>query len=260
MGIGGRGTGRPGGGFPWLGPDSRFDFPPPESASPRGVLCSGGNLSPGMLLSAYRQGIFPWFSRGEPILWWSPDPRFVLPPAEVHLSQTMRKLLRKRRFRLTLDRDFPSVIRACKQARRPRQHGTWIQDSMEEAYTELHRLGYAHSVEAWLDDALAGGLYGVSLGSMFFGESMFSREDDASKAAFIPLAWRLADEGFTLIDSQVHTDHVESLGGREIPRPEYLSLLASALEAPDLPGDWNLRFPGFPRSATWDRVVGETAP
>jgi len=241
--------------FPYLDADVDYPFPDPGEADPRGILCEGGNLSPGMLVSAYRRGIFPWFNEEDPILWWSPDPRFVLLPAELHVSATMRKLLRRRRFELALDRDFPAVILECSRAARPGQRGTWITSDMIEAYVELHRLGFAHSVEARLDGALVGGLYGVSLGSAFFGESMFSLEDDASKAAFIPLVWRLADEGFTLVDSQVYTDHMAGLGAREIPRTEYLRLLEESLAAPARSGDWGILFRDFPSSEAYRRIV-----
>jgi leucyl/phenylalanyl-tRNA---protein transferase len=247
--------------IPYLGEDVDFPFPEAAGADERGIVCSGGNLSPGLLLSAYRRGIFPWFSEDEPILWWSPDPRFVLFPEELHVTGTMRKILRQRRYELCLDRDFPAVIRACSSSPRPGQNGTWITEDMIEAYIELHRLGLAHSVEARLrggpgaEGELVGGLYGISLGKAFFGESMFSRADDASKAAFIPLVWRLRDEGFTLVDSQVYTDHLAGLGAREIPRIEYLSLLAGSLDAATRKGDWSALFPGFPDSTEYRRVV-----
>jgi leucyl/phenylalanyl-tRNA---protein transferase len=241
--------------FPYLTEDMDFAFPDPSQADKYGVLCTGGNLSPGLLLSAYRRGIFPWFSEDEPILWWSPDPRFDLFPEELHVSKTMQKLLRKRRMELSLDRDFPAVIRACSESPRPGQSGTWITEGMIEAYIELHRLGWAHSIEARLEGELVGGLYGVALGSVFFGESMFSRVDDASKLAFIPLVWRLRDEGFTLVDSQVYTDHLAGLGAREIPRSEYLGFLAEGLAAPTRKGDWSKLFPSFPDSSEYRRVV-----
>jgi leucyl/phenylalanyl-tRNA--protein transferase len=241
--------------FPALGEEIDFPFPDAATADKRGIVCVGGNLSPGLLLSAYRRGIFPWFSEGEPIIWWSPDPRFVLPAASLHVSQTMKKILRKRRFELALDRDFPAVIDACSSIFRPGQDGTWITAGMIDAYIELHHLGYAHSVEARRDGRLVGGLYGVSLGSIFFGESMFSVEPDASKAAFIPLVWRLREEGFTLVDSQVYTDHLAGLGAQNVPRDQYLRLLADGLAAPTRKGDWASLFPDFPASAEYRRVV-----
>jgi len=243
--------------FPYLTEDIDFAFPPPETADSSGVVCSGGNLSPGLLLSAYRQGIFPWFNEEEPILWWSPDPRFVLFPEELHVSETMRKALRRNRGRaeLSLDRDFAGVVRACSASPRPGQSGTWITEDMIQAYIELHRLGYAHSAEIRMGDELVGGLYGVSLGDVFFGESMFSRIDEGSKLAFIPLAWRLRDEGFTLVDSQVYTDHVAGLGAREIPRDEYLRLLADHGRRATRKGDWGRLFVGFPDSSEFRRVV-----
>lgn len=225
-------------GFPWLEADARFDFPDPRRASPEGIVCSGGNLSPGMLISAYSQGLFPWFNDEDPILWWSPDPRFVLLPEELHVSATMKKLLKKRRFELRVDTAFEAVIRSCARAPRRGQRGTWITDDMIDGYLRLHELGYAHSAEAWLDGELAGGLYGVALGSAFFGESMFSLAPDASKAAFIPFVRALAARGYSLIDSQVRTEHVSSMGGREIARDEYLARLRGALAAPTLPGSW----------------------
>ena len=225
--------------FPWLDEDAWFGFPPVDGASPDGVLCTGGNLSPGMLLSAYRQGVFPWFNDEDPIVWWSPDPRFILLPRELHVSGTMRKILKKRPYELRLDTAFSAVIQACSTTPRPGQRGTWITGDMIEAYERLHALGYAHSVEAWKDGRLEGGLYGLSLGSAFFGESMFSLEPDASKAAFLPFVWLLAEAGFTLVDSQVRTAHVESMGGRNVPRDEYLAMLSAALESPTLKGDWS---------------------
>ena len=240
---------------PYLSEDERIRFPDPRSSDHRGILCIGGNLSPGVLLSAYSQGIFPWFSEGEPILWWSPNPRFVLHPREIRVSESMRKVLRKGVFRLTLDSDFRSVIEACSTAPRPGQNGTWITRDMIEAYVRLHELGFAHSVEAWKGDELAGGLYGVSLGRLFCGESMFFRAPNASKSALIALAWRLADEGFPVIDSQVRTEHVASLGGRSIPRPRYLELVQHCLELPGLRGSWKDLLPGFPDSASWRSSV-----
>ncbi len=242
-------------GFPYLPEDERIEFPPPRSADPRGILCVGGNLSPGVLLSAYSQGVFPWFSEGDPILWWSPDPRFVLFPEEIRVSESMRKVLRRGEYELSLDSDFRGVIEACAWAPRPGQDGTWITRDMIEAYVSLHELGYAHSVEARKGGVLTGGLYGVSLGRLFCGESMFSRAANASKAALIALAWRLSDEGFPVIDSQVRTEHVTSMGGREIPRTRYLALVRRALEFPGLRGSWSDLLPGFPDSRLWRSVL-----
>jgi leucyl/phenylalanyl-tRNA--protein transferase len=224
--------------FPYLSEHERFDFPHPETANEDGLVCFGGNLSPGMLLSAYSQGLFPWFSQNEPILWWSPDPRFVVFPEEAHASASMRKILRQGRFGMEFDLSFREVISACSSAERPGQKGTWITASMIEGYCRLHELGYAHCVEAWSGGELAGGLYGVCLGKIFFGESMFSRVPNASKAAFLFLASFLKDRGFGLIDSQVRTAHVASLGGREIPRAEYLERLSGLLRHDTLKGNW----------------------
>lgn len=202
-------------------------------------MAAGGNLSPGMLLSAYEQGIFPWYSQGEPILWHSPEPRFVLFPTDLHVSRRLERTLRSSSFRVTFDRAFSEVIAGCKKIERLGQAGTWITNEMEEAYTGLHELGFAHSVEVWEEDELAGGLYGVSLGRIYFGESMFARVPDASKVGFVTLARRLFDLDFALIDSQVYTDHLARFGAREIPRERYLSLLAEALEGETLRGSWS---------------------
>jgi leucyl/phenylalanyl-tRNA--protein transferase len=218
--------------------DERILFPPVDLAIEGGILAVGGDLSPERLLLAYREGVFPWYSDGEPIIWWSPDPRFVLFPDELKISRSMRKIIDRGVFEITFDRAFRDVIRYCGETKRPGQPGTWITDEMREAYTELHSLGYAHSAEAWRDGSLAGGLYGVSLGRCFFGESMFARESNASKAALITLVRALKERGFPLIDSQVYTPHMESLGAREIPRGEYLELLKRALDAETLKGDW----------------------
>ena len=191
-----------------------------------------------MLLSAYRQGIFPWFSADDPILWWSPDPRFVISFDEVHVSRSMERVLRRGTFEITLDADFAGVISGCASTPRPGQDGTWITEDMELGYRRLHELGYAHSCETWLDGALVGGVYGVSLGRIFFGESMFSRVSNASKAALISLCRFLDRQGFFLLDAQLHTPHVERLGGREIPRAEFLSVLRKGVAAPGMLGSW----------------------
>lgn len=219
----------------------RMDFPPAELAEPEGILAVGGDLSPERLLLAYTSGIFPWYSEGEPILWWSPDPRFVMFPEELHLPASLRRLLRRDPFRFTCDREFECVIASCAEPR-PAQAGTWITGDMQEAYVRLHTLGYAHSVEAWAGEELAGGLYGVSLGSCFFGESMFSRRSNASKAALCFLVEALRRHAFTLIDCQVHTAHLEILGARFIPRTDYLSRLHAGLLRPTMRGNWGELF------------------
>lgn len=212
-------------------------FPPVDRAVKSGLLAVGGDLSPERLLAAYREGIFPWYATGEPILWWSPDPRFVLLPAELRVSRSMRQFLRKGIVRITFDQDFRGVIAAC-QKPRPGQDGTWITQEMQDAYSALHDLGYAHSVEVWCGETLAGGLYGVSLGRAFFGESMFSTTANASKAALITLIARLRELDFDLIDCQVETPHLASLGARLIPRREFSKLLHESLRHETLQGNW----------------------
>lgn len=206
-------------------------FPPLARAlrEPNGLLAVGGDLSPERLLSAYRHGCFPWFQEGQPILWWSPDPRMVLFPNELHVSRSLRKTLRQERFTVTFDRNFAAVIRACAE---PRAYadGTWITPAMQTSYQELHRRGIAHSVEVWEHDRLVGGLYGLAIGRLFFGESMFSRATDASKIGFVTLVERLRDCGFTLIDCQMHTQHLASFGAREIPRSEFATHLGRHLD------------------------------
>jgi len=217
--------------------DERMLFPPVELAEGNGIIAVGGDLSVERLIAAYGSGIFPWFSEGDPIIWWSPDPRFVLFTNELRVSRSMRQTLRRGIFELTIDRCFESVIRSCGEPR-PNQDGTWITDEMVNAYIELHRQGFAHSVEAWKDGELAGGLYGVSLGRCFFGESMFTRENNASKAAFIHLVNVLLAKGFHLIDCQVYTSHLESLGARMVPRKQFMDLLSKELRYDTISGDW----------------------
>ncbi|MDR1108488.1 MAG: leucyl/phenylalanyl-tRNA--protein transferase [Spirochaetaceae bacterium] len=214
--------------FPYLSETERFSFPSPE-LSFGDLVAVGGNLSPGMLLSAYEQGIFPWFNPGDPILWQSPDPRFVIFPEKLHVSASMKRLLKKGEFEVALDRDFAGVIRACAETERPGQGGTWITEDMIRAYTELHRLGWAHSAESYAGGKLAGGCYGIRLGRVFFGESMFARVSNASKAAFLTLAKRLFADGTAFIDCQVPTDHLLSLGGEAISRRDFLRLLKNTL-------------------------------
>lgn len=213
-------------------------FPHPEGAED-GIVAVGGDLRPERLLLAYESGIFPWFSENEPIIWWSPDPRFVLLPDHLKVSKSMQQLLKRQHFKVTFDISFEAVIDACAAKPREGQEGTWITQDMKEAYIALHQQGWAHSVEVWnTKGELAGGLYGVSLGSCFFGESMFHHESNASKYGFIVLVNTLKEKGFTLIDSQVHTSHLESLGAQEIPRTSFLQLLSRALDAKTYRGKW----------------------
>ena len=199
-------------------------FPPVSRAmrSPNGLLAAGGNLSASRLLDAYRQGIFPWFNPGEPIMWWSPDQRMILIPGEFKASRSLTKILRNNTFEVRLDTAFEQVMRAC-AASRDEQQGTWISEEMIEAYSKLHQLGYAHSVEVWASGKMVGGLYGVSIGRMFYGESMFSRVSNTSKIALAYLARQLEYWQFGMIDCQVHTPHLATLGAREIPRSEFIA-------------------------------------
>lgn len=216
-------------------------FPPVEHASPEGLLAIGGDLSSRRLLDAYRHGIFPWYSAGQPILWWSPDPRAVLYPDEFRISRSLGKTLKKNRFAVTFDHDFESVIGACSEPRLiggAPSSGTWITREMKAAYIELHQAGYAHSVEAWSGSRLVGGLYGVALGRAFFGESMFHRETDASKVAMAGLVKLLKCWKFDFIDCQLPSGHVISLGAVEIPRQRFLAELASSLEYADPAFQW----------------------
>jgi leucyl/phenylalanyl-tRNA--protein transferase len=215
-------------------------FPPPEGADPSGLVAVGGDLSPERLLAAYAVGIFPWPLVERPLLWFSPDPRMVLRPHELVVSRSLRKTLRRGVFEVRLDTAFERVVRRCAEIPRRGEAGTWITDDMAEAYTRLHELGFAHSAEAWQDGVLVGGLYGVSLGASFFGESMFADRDDASKAAFAVLAAQLAAWRFDLIDCQVHTDHLARFGAREWSRKRFLAALRRSLEAPTRRGAWKL--------------------
>ncbi|MBN2050974.1 MAG: leucyl/phenylalanyl-tRNA--protein transferase [Spirochaetales bacterium] len=232
--------------FPYLEAHQELSFPSAEDATAEGIVAAGGNLSPGMILSAYRQGIFPWFSEDDPILWWSPDPRCVLFTGKLHVSRSMSRVLRHRVFRFTLDQYFSGVIRSCASVPRPGQRGTWITGDMIEAYTKLYELGYAHSIEVWQDTTLVGGLYGLSLGGMFFGESMFSRATNASKAAFIVLARLLEAEGFDCLDCQLPTSHLASLGAEVIPRKEYLAFLKGSLNRKNITGSWDFLLTNHP--------------
>jgi leucyl/phenylalanyl-tRNA---protein transferase len=212
-------------------------FPPVDHAAENGLLAVGGDLSPERLLAAYRAGIFPWYGDGDPILWWSPDPRFVLLPDELRVSRSMKQFMRKEVLGITCDRAFREVIAACRMPRRG-QDGTWITEEMREAYNALHDLGFAHSVEVWREGALVGGLYGVSLGRAFFGESMFSAVPNASKAALISLIPRLKERGFGLVDCQVETAHLAGLGARLIPRREFCARLRESLRHETHRGNW----------------------
>ncbi len=216
-------------------------FPPPDYADPSGLLAVGGDLSCERLLEAYRLGIFPWYSDDQPILWWSPDPRLVLKLDEFKVSRSLRKTLKKDVFKVTLDRAFEEVIRGCASAPREGQRGTWITKEMQQAYIELHGLGYAHSVETWWGEELVGGLYGVSLGKAFFGESMFHRRTDASKVALAVLVETLQSWGFHFIDAQMTTEHLLRLGAANMPRRIFLKRLQSALRHPTKRGKWRIK-------------------
>lgn len=212
-------------------------FPPVKYSLPDGLLAIGGDLSIDRLLLAYRSGIFPWYNDDSPILWWSPDPRFVVTPEEVRLSTSMKKVLKKNLFSVSLDQNFREVISNCKKVRD--DTGTWITDEMLEAYCALHNAGYAHSVEVTLDGKLVGGLYGISIGLCFFGESMFSLADNASKTGFIVLSKLLKEKNFGLIDCQVYTNHLRSLGAHNIERENFISLIAKYTKYETFKNDWN---------------------
>jgi leucyl/phenylalanyl-tRNA--protein transferase len=215
-------------------------FPPVEQAlkDPNGLLCAGGDLSPARLLEAYRRGIFPWYSGDEPILWWSPDPRMVLFCDELKVARSLAKSVRNKGFEVRLDSAFARVVKACAEPRKG-EGGTWLSPAMQTAYTALHRLGHAHSVEAWQGGRLVGGLYGVALGRMFYGESMFSRVTDASKVALVRLVGELRARGFPLIDCQQNTPLLASLGAREIPRRQFLRRIAALVNYPEPMGKWD---------------------
>jgi len=216
--------------------DDEDAFPPPEWADASGLLAVGGPLTTRRLLAAYRRGIFPWYSEGQPVLWHSPDPRFVLAPSRLHVPRSLERTLRRGTYRIRADTVFDRVVEACARAPRPGQSGTWITPEMRAAYGALHRIGVAHSVEAWAEGELQGGLYGVALGSIFFGESMFSRATDASKAAFATVARALFAAGCQLIDCQQETEHLARFGAENWPRTRFLRALARALKGPPLDG------------------------
>ncbi len=224
--------------IPWLENADAFPSLKLALSDPNGLLCAGGDLSPQRIIQAYRQGIFPWFSTGEPILWWSPNPRMVLVPSEFKISRSLRQTLRRGDYQIRLDNDFQAVIHACAQTPRSGQKGTWISHEMQQAYTTLFKLNYAHSVETWIDDTLVGGLYGIAIGKMFYGESMFSLVTNASKIALAHLARHLVDQGFGLIDCQMNTPHLASLGAREIPRKVFIERLCELIAIPPLNARW----------------------
>lgn len=227
--------------IPWL--SRRPVFPPVDSAlrepeGPNGLLAAGGDLTPTRLLAAYQHGIFPWYSAGEPILWWSPDPRMVLYPSALKISRSLAKTLRHQYYEVRLDSCFPRVMAEC-AAPRHHQGGTWISTDMQAAYTRLHQLGHAHSVETWVNDELVGGLYGVALGRVFYGESMFSRQTDASKIALAHLCHHLKQLNFAVIDCQMKTDHLASLGAQAIPRHAFVEALPRWTQENFCPGHWD---------------------
>lgn len=217
--------------------DDRLVFPPVHLAED-GLLALGGDLRPERLILGYSQGIFPWYAENLPILWHSPDPRMVMSAQELVIQRSLRKQIRRQPYRLALDTAFEQVLRGCSEAPRPGQTGTWLIPEMLDAYLELHRLGFAHSVEAWSGDTLVGGLYGVSLGAAFFGESMFARAPDASKIAYAAIVRQLDHWQIGLIDCQVHTDHLERFGAHEVTRTQYLERLKIALDEPTKRGPW----------------------
>ena len=224
--------------IPWLPPEPEFPALERALAEPNGLLAAGGDLSPQRLLAAYRRGIFPWYSAGEPILWWSPDPRMVLAPDEFKISASLTKTLRNAKYEVRLDSAFDDVVRACAGKPREGQAGTWITGEMQAAYRDLHRLGYAHCVETWIDGRIAGGLYGVAIGQAFYGESMFSDVRDASKIALAHLCAHLKRRGFGIIDCQMETRHLASLGARPIPRRDFAARLDDLCARGDAPGPW----------------------
>jgi len=219
----------------------KLAFPPPELAAASGLLAVGGDLSCPRLILAYSQGIFPWYSQGEPILWWSPDPRMVIIPSELHVPRRLDRTIRQRVFRVTMDRAFRQVIETCAELRLKRGEGTWLTPEMRDAYSELHACEAAHSVEAWLGDRLVGGVYGLALGSVFFGESMFCRVSNASKVALVTLIRQLRLWDFQLVDCQVPTAHLARFGARKLPRSLFLRWLKTFIDRPSKapPGRWD---------------------
>ena len=223
----------------WMHPGEPFPPVTAALAEPNGLLAAGDDLSVARLTDAYRHGIFPWFNPGQPVLWWSPDPRMVLFPRELKVTRSLGKTLRNRSYEVRADTSFRAVMQGCAEPRQE-QDGTWISDEMLAAYCALHERGIAHSIETWIEGELAGGLYGVALGRMFYGESMFTRVADASKIALVHLARQLARWQFGMIDCQMHTAHLASLGAREIPRAGFMRNLRELVNYPDVPGPWTL--------------------
>lgn len=218
-------------------------FPHPKYASVEGLLAAGGDLSPRRILLAYEHGIFPWYNEGEPILWWSPDPRFVLLPSEIKISKSMQRILKKGVFQCTFDQNFEQVIEQCGSIKRVGQKGTWLTEEMKEAYIALHKMGFAHSVETWQDGELVGGLYGLSLGKCFFGESMFANVSNASKAALIFLAQTLDQQGFDMIDCQAETKHLTTMGAKFISRTAFSDYLKQNKQKKTIRGNWTFLTP-----------------
>lgn len=218
-----------------------LEFPDLDEADESGLLAVGGDLSLERLKLAYTKGIFPWYEKGMPILWWSPDPRMVLFPDKMIISHSLKQSIKKQQFTVTIDTAFEKVINNCAQTPRKGEKGTWITREMKNAYIQLHRAGFAHSAEAWLDGKLVGGLYGVAIGKAYFGESMFHHVTNASKVAFFHLVEKLSSWDFKIIDAQVYTNHLESLGGEMIPRSQYIQILEKALLIEDCPGSWEKR-------------------
>ena len=217
----------------------RLDFPPAWLARSDGLLCIGGDLTPERLLLAYENGIFPWFSKDEPILWWSPDPRLILFPKNIRISKSLNKKIKKNIYSVTMDKAFEKTIRSCAKPRKNGHEGTWLVDEMVDSYIKLHTLGYAHSIETWRKNKLVGGLYGVCLGKSFFGESMFSFESDASKIALVALSNHLEKQDFDLIDCQVTTNHLLSMGAIEIARNAFLDLILESVKKKEGVNIWN---------------------
>jgi leucyl/phenylalanyl-tRNA---protein transferase len=226
----------------WLNDDAEA-FPPLACAlrEPDGLIAAGGDLRPERLLAAYRRGIFPWYEEPQPILWWSPDPRAVLFPDELHVSTRLRRTLRRGSFRVSADSCFDEVIHACAAPRR-QGSGTWIGSAMQRAYSELHRLGHAHSIETWQEDQLVGGLYGIAIGRIFFGESMFARVDDASRVALVHLVGQLRAWGFALVDCQQDTGHMRSMGARTITRAQFRAIVDANVNLPGQSSPWHLEW------------------